>query len=102
MHPFRAIMLGKSKRIRVEKETLIVVSGLWRALRVQVGATRTPSLLSEVLVGFTGGITGGLVGLHLWCQRSGVRRAASTSRASGRLLSLQSDGVVIEKLDRIL
>src|SRR5215472_13735941 len=73
--------------VRVVLGALIVVSGLRRALRVQVGATRRPSLLSEVLVGLTGGITGGLVGLHLWCQRSGVQRAASTSRASGQLLS---------------
>ena len=85
--------------VRVVLGALIVVSGLWRALRVQVGATRTPSLLSEVLVGLTGGITGGLVGASsvvpaIWCAACGFDKSRQRAVTQPYILAMQAASLV--------
>ena len=85
--------------VRVVLGALIVVSGLWRALRVQVGATRTPTLLSEVLVGLTGGITGGLVGASsvvpaIWCAACGFDKSRQRAVTQPYILAMQAASLV--------
>ena len=85
--------------VRVVLGALIVVSGLWRALRVQVGATRTPTLLSEVLVGLTGGITGGLVGASsvvpaIWCPACGFDKSRQRAVTQPYILAMQAASLV--------
>ena len=48
--------------VRIVFGALIVVSGVWRSLRVEAKPTQRLPLLSEALVGLAGGLTGGLVG----------------------------------------
>ena len=85
--------------VRVVLGVLIVVSGLWRALRAQVGATRTPSLLSEVLVGLTGGMTGGLVGDSsvvpaIWCAACGSDKSRQRAVTQPYILAMQAASLV--------
>jgi uncharacterized protein len=86
--------------VRVVLGALIVTSGLWRALRVQVvGATRTPSLLSEVLVGLTGGMTGGLVGASsvvpaIWCASCGFDMSRQRAVTQPYILAMQAASLV--------
>jgi len=85
--------------VRVVLGALIVVSGLWRALRVQLGATRTPSLLSEVLVGLTGGMTGGLVGASsvvpaIWCAACGFDKSRQRAVTQPYILAMQAASLV--------
>ena len=85
--------------VRVVLGALIVVSGLRRALRVQVGATRRPSLLSEVLVGLTGGITGGLVGASsvvpaIWCAACGFDKSRQRAVTQPYILAMQAASLV--------
>jgi uncharacterized membrane protein YfcA len=85
--------------VRVVLGALIVVSGLWRALRVQVGAARTPSLLSEVLVGLTGGMTGGLVGASsvvpaIWCGACGFDKSRQRAVTQPYILAMQTASLV--------
>jgi uncharacterized protein len=85
--------------VRVVLGALIVVSGLRRALRLQVGATRTPSLLSEVLVGLTGGITGGLVGASsvvpaIWCAACGFDKSRQRAVTQPYILAMQAASLV--------
>jgi uncharacterized protein len=85
--------------VRVVLGALIVVSGLWRSLRVQTRATRTPSLLSEVVVGLTGGLTGGLVGASsvvpaIWCAACGFDKSHQRAVTQPYILAMQAASLV--------
>jgi len=85
--------------VRVVLGVLIVLSGLWRSLRVETRAKRTPSLVSEVLVGLTGGLTGGLVGASsvvpaIWCAASGLDKSHQRAVTQPYILAMQAASLV--------
>ena len=84
---------------RVVLGALIVACGLWRSVRVQTQNTRTPSLLSEVLVGLIGGLTGGMVGASsvapaIWCAASGFDKSRQRAITQPYILTMQSSSLV--------
>ena len=85
--------------VRVVLGALIVVSGLWRSLRAKARAVRTPSLLSELLVGVTGGLTGGLVGASsvvpaIWCAACGFDKSRQRAVTQPYILTMQAASLV--------
>jgi len=85
--------------VRVALGCLIVISGLWLLLRVQTRAMRRPSLLSEVLVGLSGGLTGGLVGVSsvvpaIWCAACGLDKSRQRAITQPYILSMQAASLV--------
>jgi uncharacterized membrane protein YfcA len=81
--------------VRVILGALIVVSGLWRSLRVQTRAMQAPALLSEVLVGFSGGLTGGLVGASsvvpaIWCAACGLDKSRQRAVTQPYIFAMQA------------
>jgi uncharacterized membrane protein YfcA len=85
--------------VRVVLGALIVLSGLWRSLRVEARVKRTPSLVSEVLVGLTGGLTGGLVGASsvvpaIWCAASGLDKSHQRAVTQPYILAMQAASLI--------
>jgi uncharacterized protein len=85
--------------VRVVLGVLIVASGLWRSLRLQTRATRGPSLLSEALVGFSGGLTGGLVGASsvvpaIWCAACGLDKSRQRAITQPYILAMQAASLI--------
>jgi uncharacterized membrane protein YfcA len=85
--------------VRVVFGALIVVSGVWRLLRVETRTMQTPSLRAEVLVGLTGGLTGGLVGASsvvpaIWCAASGLDKSHQRAVTQPYILTMQAASLV--------
>ena len=85
--------------VRVAFGTLIVVSGVWRLLRVEANPTHRPSILSEALVGLTGGLTGGLVGASsvvpaIWCAAAGLDKSQQRAVTQPYILTMQAASLV--------
>jgi uncharacterized protein len=93
------LLTFNSHWVRVVLGALIVACGLWRSLRVQTQGTRTPSMLSEVLVGLIGGLTGGLVGASsvvpaIWCAASGFDNLRQRAVTQPYILAMQVSSLV--------
>jgi hypothetical protein len=85
--------------VRVVLGALILISGLWRSLRAKTRATRMPSLVSEVLVGLAGGLTGGLVGASsvvpaIWCAACGFDKSRQRAVTQPYILTMQAASLV--------
>ncbi len=85
--------------VRVVFGALIVASGAWRLVRAETCAARTPSLLSEALVGLAGGLTGGLVGASsvvpaIWCAASGLDKSRQRAITQPYILTMQAASLV--------
>jgi uncharacterized protein len=95
-----ALLCGHNPHcVRVILGVLILVSGLWRSLRVETRGKWTPSLVSEVLVGLTGGLTGGLVGASsvvpaIWCAASGFDKSHQRAVTQPYILAMQAASLV--------
>src|SRR5262249_41053370 len=95
----RAAVQLQFARRHVVFGALIVVSGVWRSLQVEVKATLRPSLIAEALVGLVGGLTGGLVGASsvvpaIWCAASGLGKSHQRAVTQPFTLTRQAASLV--------